>query len=150
MCPSKKEVTCRQRSVSILHFQTVIPNIPACCLHVSCCYLLVYTYTCRMLSGHADCLRCCRWDLSFTEFWQQCVVLWAAVVNGCSHAPCAGDSHSAHPGGLSPGAAPAQQQRCCPWALRGSGAAWQRQGRVHLDCQGAQVRVNAALHALPA
>nr|XP_030123569.3 armadillo repeat-containing protein 2 isoform X7 [Taeniopygia guttata] len=44
-------------------------------------------------------------------------------------------SHSADPGELRPVAAPAQPRRCHPRALRGAGAAQQRQGRVHLDCQ---------------
>lgn len=106
-----------------------------------------FMHTCRMLTGHADCLRCYKWDLSFTEFPHQCVVLWAAVVSGCFNIPCAAHGHSAHPGRLRPGAAPAQLQRCRLRALRGAGAARQRQGRVHLHCQDPQVCRDTVLHA---
>lgn len=146
MCPSQREVTCRQRPVAILYFQTVIPNT-----HLAAYMFPVIIYwfirTCRMLTGHADCLRCCKWHLSFTEWSHHHILLWAAVVNKCPNSLCAADGHSADPGWLCPGAAPAQRQRCHPRALRGAGAAQQRQGRVHLHCQGAQVRVTAVLPA---
>lgn len=133
----------RQSFIFNLSFSFGVPqthHLAACTFPVA---IYWFIHTCRMLTGHAACLRCSQWAPSFTEFPRQRVALRAAVVQSvfqCSvcrwQPPCglwltvprrAAGSATAVP---SPCSARrwscAAATRTCAPGLSGSSGTWQR------------------------